>query len=222
MPTNATDLKLKQRKIIVTAGPTREPIDPVRYLSNRSSGKMGYALAAAAVAAGAEVVLISGPTNLSSHHRVKKIEVITAAEMLSAVMAEISDCDIFIAAAAVCDYRPEKIAQQKIKKNDAELTLTLVKNPDIVAAVAALPHKPLVVGFAAETENLVTNSLKKLHAKNLDLIVANQVGTNRGFDSDENELLVLGRKLQPLRLKQNSKIVLAQQLIAFIAWYSAN
>lgn len=208
---------LNKKKVLITAGPTREPIDPVRFISNYSSGKMGYAIAEAAAEAGADVILISGPTNLTCSSKIKKIDVITAQEMLDAVMAEITNCDIFIAVAAVCDYRPETIAANKIKKNTVTLQLTLIKNPDILAEVARLPKRPLVIGFAAETENLEANALKKLLEKKLDMIVANQVGKNLGFDSEENELVILHRNTQPIKLARNTKAKLAQQLVALIS-----
>ena len=145
------------KKIVITAGPTREAIDPVRYISNYSSGKMGYALAEAAQEAGADVFLISGPTNLTTPTKVNRIDIQTAEEMRQVVMQEISNCDVFIAAAAVADYRPKNISLQKMKKHAATILLELQRNPDILAEVAALANRPFTIGFAAETESLVKN-----------------------------------------------------------------
>jgi len=178
--------------LLITAGPTREPIDPVRYISNRSSGKMGYALAKAAVAAGARVTLVSGPTNLPYPEAVHCIAVETAAEMYQAVIECATDYDIFIAAAAVADYAPVATKAEKIKKQDGLLQIMLQKTPDILAAVASLKaRRPFTVGFAAETENLEAHAKAKLQQKNLDLIAANWVGKKQGgFDSEENALQV--------------------------------
>src|SRR5690554_538234 len=209
---------LAGRKVVITAGPTREAIDPVRYLSNYSSGKMGYALAQAAVEAGAQVTLISGPTNLQASERVTLIQVISAEQMHAATMENISHCDLFIAAAAVADYRPRQLATQKIKKNQCEqMTIELIKNPDIVADVAALAHKPFTVGFAAESENLVAYARDKLQRKNLDLIIANDIAREGiGFNSDDNAVTVIGADTE-IRLDQRSKNQLARELIALVA-----
>ena len=182
---------LEGRTVVVTAGPTREPIDPVRYISNRSSGKMGYAIARAAAAQGASVILISGPVNLSEPPGMQVIQVNTAEEMFNATHAHISSSDIFIAAAAVADYRPAKAQPQKIKKKDAAVSLELVRCPDILASVAALADPPFTVGFAAETENVEGHARAKLEKKKLNMIIANKVGDDHGFDRDDNAATVL-------------------------------
>jgi phosphopantothenoylcysteine decarboxylase/phosphopantothenate--cysteine ligase len=181
------------RKILITAGPTREAIDPVRFLSNRSSGKMGFALAQAAAALGAEVTLVSGPVALATPANVKRIDVVSAQEMLQAVNAHVDNVDIFISAAAVADFRPDSIASQKIKKNNHgdHWSLTLVPNPDILAQVANRERRPFCVGFAAETEHLENNAQKKLRDKNIDLIAVNDVSrADIGFDTMDNALTV--------------------------------
>jgi phosphopantothenoylcysteine decarboxylase/phosphopantothenate--cysteine ligase len=203
-------------RILVTAGPTREAIDPVRYISNRSSGKMGYAVAMAALEAGADVSLISGPVNLPEPERVKVTNVSSAAEMHSAVMQKISDTDIFISAAAVADYSLETISQQKIKKSSDSFELKLKKNPDILLEVAALQSAPFSVGFAAETENLESNAQLKLRSKKLDMIAANLVGDNAGFDVDTNAMTVFWKTGQK-QLQQAPKNRLARNLISLIA-----
>lgn len=178
--------KLKGKKILVTAGPTQEPIDPVRYISNRSSGKMGYAIATEALKEGAEVILVSGPTNLTPPAGVTYIGVTTTKEMFDAVMAE-ADADVIIKAAAPSDYRPEHTEVEKIKKNDDPVILKMVKNPDILRTLGNQKHKQFLIGFAAETQNLETYALKKLDEKNLDMIVANNVKSEgAGFDVDTN------------------------------------
>ena len=212
-----TPKSLEGKKILITAGPTREAIDPVRYISNQSSGKMGYALAEAAVRAGAMVTLISGPTALTPPKNLKFIEVISAEYMYQQVLAELQDDMVFIGAAAVADYRLESIADNKLKKQDnSSLTLNLIKNPDIIAAVANSRKASLVVGFAAETENLIDNALTKLNEKNVDMIIANQVGNGLGFDSDFNKVTVLTKNSQT-ELSFDHKIKLAEDLIAIIA-----
>lgn len=202
-------------RILITAGPTREPIDPVRFISNHSSGKMGYALATAAAEAGAEVVLISGPTCLTPPKGVKFISVITAAEMYQQVMQEVQACDVFIAVAAVADFRPATVLTQKLKKKNTTETLKLIANPDILAAVAALPNPPFTVGFAAETENVLANA--KLKLNKADMIIANQVGHGVGFNQDENELLLLQKNKQAIKLSLAKKAVLAKQIIFHIS-----
>jgi phosphopantothenoylcysteine decarboxylase/phosphopantothenate--cysteine ligase len=181
---------LADLKIVVTAGPTREAIDPVRYITNHSSGQMGYAVARAAAEAGADVTLVSGPVSIEPPRQVRHISVETAGQMRDAVMSDIITSDIFVAAAAVADYRCADIAEQKIKKKSEDLQLLLQKNPDILAEVASLPQGPFTVGFAAETENLLDNARSKLQNKKLDMIAANQVGEGLGFNTDENELQV--------------------------------
>ena len=164
---------LSGRKLVITAGPTREAIDPVRYISNRSSGKMGFALAEAARAAGAEVVLVAGPVALSTPHDVQRIDVQTAAQMHAAVMAAIGDADVFIGTAAVADYRPSETAVRKIKKSAERITMELERTADILADVAALPKRPFTVGFAAETHDVEAYAKEKLERKGLDMIAAN-------------------------------------------------
>ncbi|MBB3191168.1 bifunctional phosphopantothenoylcysteine decarboxylase/phosphopantothenate--cysteine ligase CoaBC [Halomonas cerina] len=182
--------------VVITAGPTREPLDPVRYLSNHSSGKMGFALAAAAAALGARVRLISGPVTLPTPEGVERLDVETAREMHEVAQRLAGECDLFIGCAAVVDYRAEAAAEHKIKKVEGEegLILRLVKNPDIIAAIAARPDRPYVVGFAAETRDLEAYARDKLTRKGLDMIVANDVsGTETGFGSDRNAALLLWR-----------------------------
>ena len=211
---------LTNKKVIITAGPTVEPIDPIRFLSNNSSGKMGYAIASAAKQYGAETTLISGPTNLIAPLGVKTIMVKTAVQMLDAVMQEINDngCDIFIATAAVADYRVTDSNNHKIKKNkEQEITLKLTQNPDILHSVATLANRPLTIGFAAETENLISNAEKKLIDKNLDVIAANIVGDNIGFNSEENALTLIAKNGKTLQLSKQNKLSLAKELIHFIS-----
>lgn len=211
---------LTGKQVIITAGPTCEAIDPVRFISNRSSGKMGYALAAAAEEAGASVILISGPVQLPAPGNVQRLNVETAVEMHAAVMKHIHTADIFIGCAAVSDYRLARPLEEKLKKTSDELQLTLVKNPDILADVAALPAPPFTVGFAAETGNLAEYARSKLKQKGLHLIAANLVGNvagrEQGFNVDDNALEVYwhkGRETLPLMPKTQ----LARRLIALIA-----
>ena len=213
-------------EITITAGPTIEELDPVRYISNYSSGKMGYAIAQAAAEMGATVNLISGPVNLATPNNVNRINVKSANEMCDAALKLAKKSAIFISCAAVADYRPETIAKQKIKKTDDnnELVIKLVKNPDIVASIAALKKgRPFVVGFAAETNNIKAYALKKLTTKNLDLICANDVSDKSiGFNSDQNALTIYwqnGEQTLPLSSKQQ----LAKQLLqAVITRYKAS
>lgn len=208
---------LAGKKVVITAGPTREAIDPVRYISNHSSGKMGYALAEAAAEAGADTVLISGPVNLTPPDRVKTIHVTSALEMHEAALAEAGNCQLFIASAAVADYRPARVAAQKIKKTADQITIELVKNPDIVSAVAALPNRAFTVGFAAETTHVEDFARSKLERKKLDLIIANDVSDRTiGFNSDDNAVLVVEMQGSEVIPKIN-KSILARQLIARIA-----
>ncbi|SDM06429.1 phosphopantothenoylcysteine decarboxylase / phosphopantothenate--cysteine ligase [Modicisalibacter muralis] len=211
--------------ITITAGPTREPLDPVRYLSNHSSGKMGYALAAAAASRGARVRLISGPVALDTPPGVERIDVESAIEMCEAVRRAAADSDIFIGCAAVADYRAEQISEHKLKKttDDDTLTLRLVKNPDIIAEIAACEPRPLMIGFAAETRDLETYARDKLIRKNLDMIVANDVGqAGLGFGAERNAALLLWREDQRrdgssapgrLELPAQSKATLAETII---------
>jgi phosphopantothenoylcysteine decarboxylase/phosphopantothenate--cysteine ligase len=203
---------LEGHKVVVTAGPTREAIDPVRYITNRSSGKMGYAIASAAAAQGADVILVSGPVNLSVPPGMDVVHVESAEEMFTATHVAVEGADIFIAAAAVADYRPAELVEQKIKKNDEVMSVDLVRCPDILASVAALEGAPFTVGFAAETEKVTEYARGKLNKKNLDMIVANRVGRDCGFDRDDNAATVLwngGEKSFPT----SSKIDLARNLI---------
>lgn len=204
-------------KVLVTAGPTREAIDPVRYLSNRSSGKMGYAVARASAEAGAAVTLVSGPSALAVPETVKCVAVTSAEEMAQAVTRELAGTHIFIAAAAVADYRCATVAEHKLKRSGAPVTLNLVPNPDILATVAALPEPPFTVGFAAETEQLTANARAKLERKAVDMIAANDVSWHGlGFESDDNSLSVYWRQ-GARQLPQAPKEKLARQLVALIA-----
>jgi phosphopantothenoylcysteine decarboxylase/phosphopantothenate--cysteine ligase len=213
---------LDNRKVVITAGPTREAIDPVRYITNRSSGKMGYAIARAAAAQGADVVLISGPVDLPDPPGVEVRNVTTAQEMHDATHNCVKEADIFVAAAAVADYRPKDLKEQKIKKNDESMTLDLVRCPDILASVAALDAGPFTVGFAAETEKVDEYARSKLENKALDMIIANRVGNDCGFDRDDNAVNVLwseGEKRYP----QAQKSKLARDLVELMAerYYAA-
>lgn len=207
-------------RVLITAGPTREAIDPVRYITNHSSGKMGFALAEAAAEAGAQVTLICGPVHLPTPQRVQRIDVSSARDMLAACEAAMP-CELLIAAAAVADYRPQVVASHKLKKDPTRedgLLLQLVRNPDILATLAGRSDRPFSVGFAAETENLLDYASRKLRDKNLDLIVANDVANpNIGFNSEDNAITVIDRQLQPTAFAQTSKGKIARQLIAFIA-----
>lgn len=202
--------------VVVTAGPTWEAIDPVRGLTNRSSGKMGYAVAQAAAEAGARVVLVSGPTTLSDPERVHTLRVTSAQEMYNTVHAHVSTAEIFIGVAAVADYRPLQMASEKIKKGQEKITLEFVRNPDILASVAALKPALYTVGFAAETERVEEYALQKLKNKNLDMVAANRVGPDRGFESDENSLLLVERE-GVTELPAQLKPKLARALIHHIA-----
>ena len=208
---------LRGLRAVVTAGPTREPIDPVRFLSNRSSGKMGYAVAEALRDLGAEVCLVSGPVALSCPQRVERLMVETALEMREAVLSRLPGCALFVSVAAVADYRPVDVHSRKLKKGEERLSLALVRTPDILASVAALPGGPFTVGFAAETEELETYARAKMEEKGLDMIAANRVGqAGEGFEADDNALTVLwpgGRRDLPLGPKRR----LARSLAALIA-----
>ena len=209
---------LAGKKVVITAGPTREAIDPVRYISNHSSGRQGYALASAAIEAGASVTLVSGPTSLTPPDRAVFVAVESAEDMFNAVMAVTQDSDIFIGVAAVSDYKPEQVAQEKLKKSgDAGLTLTMVQNPDILKTVAASNNRPFTIGFAAETENLIEHAKEKLQRKNVDMIIANNVAdTSIGFNSDDNEATVITRT-KTQALPRSSKDTLARKLVELIA-----
>lgn len=208
---------LAGKRVVITAGPTREALDPVRYLSNHSSGKMGYALAQAAVDAGAVTTLVSGPVNLKAPEQAGVVAVESAQQMLKACLDLAPDCDIFIACAAVADYRPAEIAQQKIKKGAEELKLTFTRNPDIVATISGLQPRPFTVGFAAETTGVIDYAKDKMQRKSLDMIVANDVSNQAiGFNSDNNAATVIwpgGEKALPCATKAN----IAAQIIGLIA-----
>jgi phosphopantothenoylcysteine decarboxylase / phosphopantothenate---cysteine ligase len=213
---NKDELPFKGLRVLVTAGPTREPIDPVRFVSNRSSGKMGFAVARAAAEAGAEVTLVSGPVQLATPRDVRRIDVETAVQMHAAVMGEVDNMQIFVAAAAVADYAPTDVAREKIKKRGDSLELKLEKTPDILADVAVRMPRPYCVGFAAETEQLETHAKRKLSSKLLDMIAANLVGKGRGFYSDDNALSVYWKD-GSAELESGPKLVLARQLVRLIA-----
>lgn len=202
----------QKHKVLITAGPTYEAIDPVRYIANRSSGKMGYALAEAFANAGADVILVSGPSQLETPGNVHVIRVESAQEMYQAVMQQMAHCDIFIGAAAVCDYRIENPISQKIKKETQNLSINLIKNPDIISAVSALKNRPITIGFAAETHHLLTHASKKLSEKKLDMIIANLVQDQSPFNSDENEVWILINHKEPIHLTKTSKKLLAHQI----------
>ncbi len=207
---------LQGRRVLITAGPTRERIDPVRFISNRSSGKMGFAVAQAARDAGAQVVLVSGPVSLPTPPGIRRINVESAAEMLDVVLHEVAGVDIFISTAAVADYRPTRAAGQKIKKTSDTMDLSMERTVDVLATVAARSDRPFVVGFAAETESVEQHARGKLLRKNLDMIAANEVGEAKAFDCDENQLIVLWRTGRR-ELGKASKLALARELVALIA-----
>ena len=210
------DGPLAGRRVLVTAGPTRERIDPVRFISNRSSGKMGFAVAQAAREAGASVVLVAGPVSLPTPAGVTRIDIESAAEMLTAVLRELPGTEVFISTAAVADYRPARAAAQKIKKTTDTLDLAMERTTDVLATVAARCERPFVVGFAAETESVEQNARTKLLKKNLDMIAANEVGHDKAFDCEDNQLIVLSRGARH-ELARAGKLALARGLIALIA-----
>ena len=210
---------LTGKKVIITAGPTQEMIDPVRYISNKSSGKMGFSLAEEVKNQGALVTLISGPVNLKTPEKVIRHDVLSADEMKLKVEELIEDCDIFISAAAVSDFKPKEIYKNKIKKkvNEKHLNLKMDKNSDILKVISEKNLNLKTVGFAAETENLLSNAKKKLSQKNLDLIVANDVSNKDiGFDSDENEVTLITKKEQK-KIKKASKKIVSKKIVEFIA-----
>lgn len=209
------DPEYKGIRVLITAGPTREALDPVRFIGNRSSGKMGYAIADTFARRGAEVNLVSGPVSLAAPHGTSRINVESAEEMLAAVNAKVARAEIFVACAAVADYRPRHTTKEKIKKQEQTMQLELVRNPDILARVAGLDKGPFTVGFAAETSNLAENAQKKRRDKGVDMIAANQVGDGLGFDAQDNALHVLwenGEQQFPVQ----SKTRLAEQLVDLI------
>jgi phosphopantothenoylcysteine decarboxylase / phosphopantothenate---cysteine ligase len=200
--------------VLVTAGPTREPMDPVRFISNRSSGKMGYALAEAAAARGARVILVSGPVHLPAPEGVELIPVQTASEMYQAVMSRLDEASIVVKAAAVADYYIADVPRQKVKKTPMRLSLDLEPTPDILAEIGRRKQGRLLIGFAAETENLVTEARRKLVSKNCDMVVANLVSQDGiGFESEENEVLLVQRNGENVRLSKAPKRVIADQVL---------
>lgn len=208
---------LTDQHVVITAGPTREALDPVRFLSNHSSGKMGFALAQAAAQLGAKTTLISGPVALETPDHVARIDVVSAADMLAASLAALDECDIFIGCAAVADYRPAAVEQHKIKKTADTMTVTLERNPDIIASVAAHDRRPFTVGFAAETNNVLDYARGKLERKNLDLIVANDVSNGDiGFNSEDNAVTLLWAGGERA-LEQANKHNIASNIMAQIA-----
>lgn len=210
---------LSGRKILITAGPTQEPIDPVRFITNRSSGKMGYSLVEAALESGANVTLISGPVNIEPPSNCNFVSIKTAEEMYEAVMHHISGMDVYIGTAAVSDYSPAKASDSKIKKDGSSspMVLELKENQDILKSVSELEQRPYVVGFAAETNDLIKNAEKKLSNKNLDLIIANDVSNKDiGFDSDDNEVTLITEKEKHLIERQNKRKV-SKKIIDFIS-----
>jgi len=207
---------LQGRRVLITAGPTRERIDPVRFISNRSSGKMGFAVAQAAREAGAEVVLVAGPVSLATPAGVRRVDVESADSMLAAVLQEVAGADIFISTAAVADYRPANPHDQKIKKTTNTLDINTERTADVLATVAARTDRPFVVGFAAETESVEQNARAKLLKKNLDMIAANEVGDNKVFECEDNHLIVLWRNARR-DLGKGSKLALARELVRLIA-----
>ena len=202
--------------VLITAGPTREAIDPVRFVSNRSSGKMGFAVASAASKAGARVTLVAGPVNIPTPAGVQRIDVESAAEMYQAAMDRAMDADIYVGAAAISDYRPEQVHDHKIKKHSESLSLDMVKSPDLLADIAALGDGPFTVGFAAETEKLEEHALIKLQKKKLNMIVANQVGAKLCFDQDDNSALVLWNGGSQA-LERAPKTELAHRIVEVVA-----
>lgn len=213
---------LAGQRIVITAGPTQENLDPVRYVTNHSSGKMGFALAEACVAAGAEVTLVAGPVSLPTPAGVRRVNIQSARDLLAACEQVVDDhCDIFIATAAVADYRASEIAEHKIKKSDDVLTIHLVKNPDVVASIAQHTKRPFMVGFAAETQNMEQYANRKLTTKKLDMIAVNDVSrSDIGFGSDENAMTVFFAEAYHLPhrvLEKASKAEIAEQLIQCIA-----
>jgi phosphopantothenoylcysteine decarboxylase/phosphopantothenate--cysteine ligase len=207
---------LAGRRVLITAGPTRERIDPVRFVSNRSSGKMGFAVAQAAREAGATVVLVAGPVTLATPAQIQRVDVESAADMLDAVLRELPGTDVFISTAAVADYRPSRAAERKIKKTAETLELAMERTTDVLATVASRAERPFVVGFAAETEAVEHNARTKLMRKNLDMIAANEVGHDKAFDCEDNQLIVLSRGNR-YELARADKLTLARGLVALIA-----
>ncbi|MFK3617190.1 bifunctional phosphopantothenoylcysteine decarboxylase/phosphopantothenate--cysteine ligase CoaBC [Coxiella burnetii] len=205
---------LSGKQVLITAGPTQEAIDPVRYLTNGSSGKMGFALAEAALAMGANVTLVSGPTPLKVSQKINRIDVTTATQMFETVIKHAVECDVFIGAAAVSDYRPKNFSPQKFKKSDENWALNLVRNPDIISEIGRLPNKPFVVGFALETDNPLDNAKLKLQKKNMNVIVVNEASA---LCSDENAVTLMTRSGKTKKLPMTTKKTLALQLMEFVS-----
>lgn len=209
-----TNTQLKGKKVIITAGPTIEPLDPVRYMTNYSSGKMGFALAKVARQKGAEVILITGPVNLEPPSGVELIKVNTTQEMFNAIERHFDDCHVLIKAAAPLDYRPITVSEHKIKKEKDEIDFKFIKNPDIAAHFGKVKKKQIIVGFAAETENIIENALKKIDKKNLDFIVANNVlADNAGFKSDNNIVTIIDRNGSKIEYPMMKKEEVAKAII---------
>ena len=206
-------------RFLVTAGPTREPIDPVRYISNRSSGKMGYAIAEAAIEAGHDVTLISGPVNLGRPHHAKLVSVSTSDEMFDAVHRHADNCNVCILCAAVADYIPANVSPVKIKKRAGNLSLELIPTRDILDSLGRRQNRQfLLVGFAAETNDVEQNAAQKLHAKNCDIMVANDA--HLGMESDENELIILFRKGEMKKISRAPKKILARELVKIFSEFA--
>ena len=200
-------------RFLVTAGPTREPIDPIRYISNRSSGKMGYAIAEAALAAGHDVTLISGPVNLHPPRGAQFVQILTSDEMFEAVHRHVHECDVLVMCAAVADYKPQTVSPTKIKKNNEHLALDLVPTRDILTSLPRKNRQFLVVGFAADTNDIEENAQKKLRAKNCDVIVANDVSSaTSGMESDENEVTLFFRTGESEKISRAPKKIIARDL----------
>ena len=205
-------------KIVVTAGPTREPIDPVRFISNRSSGKMGYAIAEAARDAGHDVTLISGPAMIEPPSGVDLVPIVTSDELHDAVHEYVRDCDVLVMCAAVSDYKPRTVAQQKTEKRERAFTIELIPTRDILASLPAENRSYIVIGFAAQTHELEQNALRKLHAKNCDMIVANDVsGADVGMESDDNAVTIFFKNGERVSISRAPKITVARELMKIIS-----
>ena len=204
-------------RFLITAGPTREPIDPVRYISNRSSGKMGYAIAEAALAAGHDVTLISGPVNLGPPPGAQFISILTSDEMCGAVHRHARGCDLLVMCAAVADYKPRKVSPTKIKKRNEHFALDLIPTRDILASLPHNDRQFLLVGFAAETNDIEENAVQKLRAKNCDIIIANDVSdADSGMESDENEVTIFFRDGENEKISRASKKIIARELVKIL------
>jgi phosphopantothenoylcysteine decarboxylase/phosphopantothenate--cysteine ligase len=201
-------------KFVVTAGPTREPLDPVRFISNRSSGKMGYAIAEAAVESGHDVTLISGPVCLGPPNKSSLVRITTSDELLDAVKEAVRDCDVLVMCAAVSDYKPARTSAQKTKKQHSAFSLELIPTVDVLASIASAERNFFVVGFAAETHDLEEHARKKLRAKNCDMIVANDVSrSDSGMEADENEVVIMTRDGELQRIARAGKKIIARELV---------